>query len=101
MFSDTEIRQLHLGIPSVRRNWLGLLDSAGLTCDQEPDYALGLYDACDRLVGCAALCGNIIKGVAIDEQARGTAAANKLITGVRDEGIRRGHDNLFIFTKPE
>lgn len=97
----TEIREIPPGVPSLTRRWRQLLADCGLEADFTPDYTCALADADDRLLGAASLCGNIIKGVAIDESLRGTDAAPRLLTAVRDEGLRRGHANLFLFTKPQ
>ena len=100
-FDGYEIRELMLGISRLHREWLTLLKANGLTPEQEPDYALGVFDSDDKLQATASLCDNVIKFVATSEAVRGQAVLNPLITRLRSEAFARGIDNLFIYTKPE
>lgn len=64
------------------------------------DYTLGLYDN-GRLIGCCSLGGYCIKLLAIDEQYQGMGLTNTLVAEMIKRVYQQGHDNVFIFTKPE
>lgn len=98
---NIEVREIPLSLKHLRLRHRSLLEKHGLTMEDEPDFLCGIFDCDDNLLGAASLCGNIIKGVVVDEALRGTDAAAMLLTAVRDKGLAAGHTNLFLFTKPE
>ncbi|MDR3404181.1 MAG: [citrate (pro-3S)-lyase] ligase, partial [Chthoniobacter sp.] len=54
-----------------------------------------------KLVACSGLEQNIIKCTAIDPELRGEAIGLKLLTEMVHIAHERGHNHLFLYTKPE
>lgn len=100
MNNEYDIRPVLLDYPRHRRALGEMLERNGLKADQLDTY-YGVYDADDNLVGGAGAKGNVIKCVALDPQCREAAITNTLITRLRADLVQAGHDNIFVFTKPE
>ena len=100
MNNEYDIRPVLLDYPRHRRALGEMLERNGLKADQLDTY-YGVYDADDNLVGGAGAKGNVIKCVALDPQCREAAITNTLITRLRADLAAAGHDNIFVFTKPE
>ena len=77
---------------------LPLLESAGLKAPENTDFTAGFYSG-DKLVGTGSICGNILKGIAVDSDFRGENITSKIVSTLSDECFRRGSSNFFIFTK--
>lgn len=54
-----------------------------------------------RLIGCAGLERNVVKCVATDPQYRGESITLKLLSEVIKLAHGRGHNHLFLFTRPD
>lgn len=52
-----------------------------------------------RLVGCGAIAGNVLKCIAIDPRCRGGLSL-KLLTELMTLAYELGRSELFLFTKP-
>lgn len=100
MFGEYELRDIALTANSQRRKVEALLRNNGLRLDPL-DVFVGIYDSDDELVGGGGLKGNVIKCVVIDAALRSELLANTLITRLREIAFSRGHENIFVFTKPE
>ena len=98
--TTTETRQLHLQLPAHKRAVEALLRDAGLRLDPVDIY-IGVFDFDDNLIGGAGLKGNVIKCVAVSEEARGLDITGSLISRLRTEAAQEGITDLFLFTKPE
>lgn len=94
------LRTVPLSVPHLRRQVEEMLAANGLRPDV-PELYIGVYDDDDTLLGGGGLDGGVIKCVALDESLRGEAISNTLITELLGEARRRGHRNVFLYTKPE
>lgn len=65
------------------------------------DYAIGVYDSSDRLVGTASLSGDVIKCVATAPGVRGESLTPAMLTSIMEYASQHGIRNLRVFTKPE
>ncbi len=85
------------GAAEVRR----LLRASNL--DVEPDIQFFVVARKERrIVACAGLAGDVVKCVAIAAECRGTSLSLKLMNEVQQvASIERGHNHLFLYTKPE
>lgn len=99
-FGGLELRELQLSLPFIRARRDALLGRCGLRAE-DADYAVGIYDADDRLVATASLAGDIIKCIATDESVRGESLAPTLVSAIMAHAAESGIRNLRVFTKPE
>ena len=99
-FSGLEVREIPLSLAFARRKRDDLLRSCGLE-PGEADYALGVYDSEERLLGTASLDGDTIKGVCLAPELRDSAVTGSLVTGLLAHANARGISNVRVFTKPE
>ena len=53
-----------------------------------------------RLVGCGAIAGNVLKCIAIDPSLQGEGLSLKLLTELLTLAYELGRSELFLFTKP-
>lgn len=77
-----------------------LVEEAGLSFDERYDVVIGSYEG-DRLVATAARDGIILKMFAVDRRHQAGMLLDELATELVKDGFDAGHDNFFIFTKPE
>ena len=77
---------------------LPLLEASGLKAPENTDFTAGFYSG-DKLVGTGSLCGNILKGIAVDSSFRGENITSQIVSTLIDECFRREVYNFFIFTK--
>lgn len=79
---------------------LALLQQGGLAYEEGADATYGIYEN-GELVATGARAGNILKMLAIAPEQQGGAVFGELVTELVMSGLRAGHDNLFVYTKPE
>ncbi|MBD5217297.1 MAG: GNAT family N-acetyltransferase [Bacteroidales bacterium] len=101
MIQMPELREIPLSSGWFRRKAADFLEARGLALDANLDTLFGLYDAEDRLCGCAGRDGNVIKCVAVDESLRGMNATSLLISPLINEILEDGESDVLVFTKPE
>lgn len=99
-FSGLEIREVPLSSAARQSELSAFLRDNGLQADHL-DYALGVYDSDDRLVGCGGLSGDILKCIALSEELRSEGVAAGLISALLSRSMEEGNSNTFVFTKPE
>ncbi len=99
-FSGLEIREIPLSSSLHLGDMAAFLRDNGLQADPL-DYALGVYDSGDRLVGCGGLSGDILKCIALSEDLRNEGVAASLISSLLSRSMEMGNTNTFVFTKPE
>jgi len=77
-----------------------LLRSSDLEMDGDIQVFVVARDR-STLVACAGLAGDVVKCVTIAPAYRGTSLARKLINEVQHVAtMKRGHNHLFLYTKP-
>ena len=77
-----------------------LLSSAGLTPGAGTDYTV-IASENGEVCGCASLCANTVRYVAVGEEYRGMNIASGLISAIRRRAFSCGISRLFIYTKPK
>jgi [citrate (pro-3S)-lyase] ligase len=100
-FSGIELRQIPLHIARCRHEWEQFLRSRGLEPIPSPEYVVGLYNSDDKLVGCGAIDGDVMKCVAVDPTYEGEGLIAMLVSGLYRYAQEKGCLNLMVYTKPE
>ena len=95
-----EIHRIFPHIPWMRKKAEKLLEDCGLD-PQLPTVYLGVFDCKGDLMAGAGLEGNVVKCVAVREDARGKTVLNSLFSRVIQMARENGQRNIFVFTKPE
>ncbi|WP_077804032.1 [citrate (pro-3S)-lyase] ligase [Gluconobacter albidus] len=67
--------------------------------DQVTTFVVALSQDNERIVACAGLDKNVVKCVCVDKQLRGSGLSVRLGTEVIMQGLSKGYDDLFLFTK--
>lgn len=98
---DIQLCRLDLRLPATNRLVRAFLADASLTLDEDVSLFVGLFDADDRLLGCGGLDGNVMKCLALSEEARGSGASARLISHLMSAAFDQGQTNVRVFTKPE
>ena len=87
-------------INSDYKAWNELLRSQNIKPEANVDRSFGVFQS-DKLVATASVYKNIIKCVAIDDEFKGGAMFNELISDVLSDLYRRNYNRVFVYTKPE
>ena len=98
--SGFELRDMPLSLDFMAKRRDEFLASCGLR-SEPADYAVGVYDSSDRLMGTASLSGDVIKCVATAPCVRGESLTPAMLTSIMEYASRHGIRNLRVFTKPE
>lgn len=99
-YEDIEIEELPLGVPFFRKKIEDFLKTNGLHLEEVDSYIVIRKREGDILGG-GGIRGNIIKCVAISEDARSKGLAAPLVSRLISLGSQRGFQKLRVFTKPE
>ena len=99
-FERIDIQELPLSVPSFRRKVEDFLGSSGLRLE-EVDLYLAVLDADDRILAGGGLSRDLIKCIAVSEQARSLGLSVPLISRLIAVAADRGYANVKVFTKPE
>ena len=99
-FERIEIQELPLRVPSVRRKVEDFLASNGLRLE-EVDLYRAIMDDDGRILAGGGLSRDLIKCVAVTEEARSAGLSAPLISRLIAEAAQRGFTNVKVFTKPE
>ena len=99
-FERIDIQEQPLSVPSFRRKVEDFLGSNGLRLE-EVDLYLAVLDAEDRILAGGGLSRDLIKCIAVSEQARSLGLSVPLISRLIAVAADRGYTNVKVFTKPE
>ena len=99
-FERIDIQELPLSVPSFRHKAEDFLGRNGLRLEEVDLYMAVLDDDGGILAG-GGLYRDIIKCIAVSEQARSLGLSVPLISRLIAEAASRGHTNVKVFTKPE
>lgn len=99
-FERKDIQDLPLRIPSVCRKVEDFLGSNGLRLE-EVDLYRAILDGDGRILAGGGLSRDIIKCIAVTEEARSAGLSAPLISQLISEAAQRGFTNVKVFTKPE
>lgn len=79
--------------------WSSFLARAGLAADSDVEQTVLVWDA-EQLVATGSRKGNLLKCIAVDPTRQGEGLLAKVLTALRQEAFREGHQHLFLYTKP-
>lgn len=93
------IRYDYIFHPEQNEELQSLLTNAGIILPANTDDNVGVYKD-EKLVGCGFLKGNMLQGIALDENFRGKGLAVGIVSRLIRIASERGIDGLFLITKP-
>lgn len=99
-YRDSEIRELPLSVPYFRRKAACFLEANGLRLESLDVYYT-FQDADGNILAGAGLQGDVIKCLAVSEEARSQGLALPLLSQIVSSAAARGITKLKVFTKPE
>ena len=88
-----ELQELPLGVPMFRRKVASFLERNSLRLE-ELDLFLAVLDKDGEILAGGGLSGDVIKCVAVSEDARSQGLAAPLVSRLIAEGASRGHNSL-------
>lgn len=98
-YEDKQIQELPLSVPLFRSKVESFLESNDLRLERVDSYVV-IQDTDGRILGGGGLSGDVIKCVAVSEDARSQGLAAPLVSRLVSVGGQRGYSNLKVFTKP-
>ena len=98
-FERIDIQELPLSVPSIRRKVEDFLMRNALRLEEVDLYLAVLDDEGEILAG-GGLRRDIIKCIAVSEQARSAGLSVPLVSRLISVAAERGHTNVKVFTKP-
>ena len=84
-----------------RERLQSFLASEGLRYDEGIQYSVNLLDENGGIAATGSLEDNVVKCLLVAPQHREEGLAEKIVTKLFRESLRRGDGHLFVFTKPE
>ena len=99
-FERIDIQELPLSVPAFRRKVEDFLGRNGLRLE-EVDLYLAVQDPDGSILAGGGLYRDIIKCIAVSEEARSLGLSTPLISRLISVAADRGHTNVKVFTKPE
>lgn len=100
MDNDFSIKEIFLNYKIDKTELEKFLKEYNLELDDDVEYAVGLYDLNDELVGCGAYSGNVLKCFAVKEELRGLKALNTIASHLINKQFERKIYHIFVYTKP-
>ena len=92
--------ELHTHLRGIKLNiWRSFLAQAGLEADTNVEQTVLVWDG-DALIGTGSRLGNLLKCLVVDSARQGEGLLAKILTVLRQEAFREGHQHLFLYTKP-
>lgn len=103
MYTEFELRQLHLSIPRQRQTVEQFLQQNGLRIDGSINYYAGVFslDGDTMVAGGGLDSAGVIKCVAVNEDVRNEGLSARLISHLISEAHQHGFDSVRLFTKPQ
>lgn len=80
--------------------WKDLLFRAGLEADTQVEQTVLIWDG-DVLIATGSRQDNLLKCIAVDDLHQGEGLTATLLTQLRQDAFRQGHNHLFLYTKPQ
>ena len=92
--------ELHNPIQGANLNiWSDFLANAGLAADTSVEQTVLIWEG-EQLIATGSRTGNLLKCLAVDPTRQGEGLLAKVLTALRQEAFREGHQHLFLYTKP-
>ena len=101
MYGEFQIRELPLSLGKVRARMEAFLAENGLQPEPVDRYVVVTWGDEEEILAGGGLSGDIIKGVAVSEQARGENLTGPLVSRLLEMAEEAGHTNVKVYTKPE
>lgn len=76
------------------------LRSAGLDYDENIEFTVNLLQD-DEIIATGSLDRNVLKCIAVSPAHQGENLTATLLSQLKQEAFRRGHEHLFLYTKPQ
>lgn len=83
-----------------KRIWQEFLSRAGLEADEGLECTALVWDN-GELIATGSRQGNLLKCIAVDDTRQGEGLTGTLLTQLRQDAFRQGHNHLFLYTKPK
>jgi len=100
MDTSLKLKEIFLNYQPEKQILEDFLKSCDLDLDEDVEYAVGLYDDKDKIVGCGAFSKNILKCFAVKEELRGLNALNTIASHLINKEYESKTYHLFVYTKP-
>lgn len=97
--SDYHFSEIRPGDRRAVREMEALLEAEGISKDGNLEYSVGLYDEDYRLVATGSAFANTLRCLAVDGGHRGEGLMGQVVSYLVDWQFRRGHADLFLYTK--
>ena len=92
--------ELHSPLRGAKVNiWCDFLAKAGLAAQGDAQQTVLVWED-GRLIATGSRRGNLLMYIAVDPTRQGEGLLAKVLTALRQEAFREGHDRLFLYTKP-
>ena len=82
-----------------KRQWEQFLARAALKPDPDTDQTVTVWDE-GEIIACGSRKGNLLKCIAVDPARQGEGLTASVLTELKQEAFREGHQQLFLYTKP-
>lgn len=100
MYGEYQIIDLPLSAGVVRSKVETFLAENGLRLEAVDRY-VGIEDSDERLIAGGGICKDVLKCIAVSEEARSGGLTGKLVARLMQLGEEAGQHDLKVFTKPE
>ena len=92
--------ELHSPLRGAKVNiWCDFLAKAGLAAQGDAQQTVLVWED-GRLIATGSRRGNLLMYIAVDPTRQGEGLLAKVLTALRQEAFREGHNRLFLYTKP-
>lgn len=98
--SAYHISTIHPSDRRAQRQVDVLLTQSGIQRDVHLDETIGIFDDDFQLVATGSLYANTLRCIAVDLAHQGEGIAGQLITALLERLMARGHQHVFLYTKP-
>ena len=76
------------------------LNSSGLSYDENIEYTINFLQD-DEIIATGSLDKNVLKCIVVSPLHQGENLTATLLSQLKQEAFRRGHEHLFLYTKPQ
>ena len=84
----------------TKNELLRFLKQNGLDYDENVEYTVNLLEN-DEIIASGSLDRNVLKCIAVSPAHQGENLTATLLSQLKQEAFRRGHEHLFLYTKPQ
>ena len=101
MYGEFQVQELPLSVGRMRRRMEAFLAENGLRAEPVDRYVVVTRGDGEDILAGGGLSGDVIKGVAVSEKARGENLTGPLVSRLLTMAAEAGHANVKVYTKPE